>query len=494
MTGKRRAVGGIRLSSMTEETTSPQRQKSLIQAWADGNNATMIGWATDLDVSASIEPWDRPELGPWLNRADEYDLLIFAKLDRAVRSLRDFVNLTAWSEDHKVGLVILDPPIDLTDLWGKAMAGVLAVFAELERGMIAKRTREGYEELLAKGRWPGGRVPYGYRAVKRPGVDGWWLVVNEEQAEVLRKIAGRIIGGASTLSQAKWLNEEKVPTARGAKSWGYTALYDMLRSPALMGQRLTADGDVVRDESGMPVQRADPILNRADWERLQAALDANAHNRTGNRQDAAPLLRVAFCYRCQRPLYRRGTKKKNAKGEKVPYFYYRCASANDTTVDICPDRPYRSRELEQIVFDEFLAEVGGVEIQREVYVPGEDHSEDLETAQAAYSDLTQQLTDEVNLRATEDHRATERPRRPYRGPGLDAQSASPVGVRRNRVDVRETLGRVERRRTRSAAQGSRRSGAGHETAGRHARRRDRPPAGPRRTCQTVGRRPRVGLT
>lgn len=392
MADKRRAVGGIRLSSLTEDTTSPERQKALIQAYADANGIEIIGWAIDLDVSAAIAPWDRPELGQWLKRPDDFELLIFAKLDRAVRRLRDFIDLDEWGTAHAIALVILDPSLDLTTSSGRMMAKILAIFAEFEREMIAQRTKEGYEEILRQGRWPGGRVPYGYRKTQIPGRKGWYLVIDQEQAEVLREAVRRIIAGASTLSQAKRLNAEKVPTARGGRTWAHTSLYDMLRSPALLGQRKGEDGDVIRDADGLPIQYAEPILTRATWERLQEKLNDNAHNRTGNRNDAAPLLQVAFCGHCGRPMYRRGVEKKNAKGEMISYFYYRCASANDTTVETCPDKPYRSHELESVVFGEFLAKVGPLEVQRRVFVPGEDHTEALETAQAAYDDLTQQLT------------------------------------------------------------------------------------------------------
>ncbi|WP_026412143.1 recombinase family protein, partial [Actinomadura oligospora] len=67
----------MRLSSLTEETTSPERQKEAEENWARANNTDIIGWAIDLDVSASIPPHERPELGAWLERHNEYDLIIW---------------------------------------------------------------------------------------------------------------------------------------------------------------------------------------------------------------------------------------------------------------------------------------------------------------------------------------------------------------------------------------------------------------------------------
>lgn len=383
----KKAVGGIRLSSMTEDTTSPARQRQMIEQWSGGNDAEIVGWAEDLDVSAGIAPWDRPELGQWLNeKSDQFDVLVFAKLDRAVRSLNDFIDLDRMLTAKGVSLVILDPALDLTDMWGRAMAQILAVFAELERQMIRKRTKEGYEELLRIGRWPGGRVAYGYKIVRRPGEKGWWLTIDNEQAEVLRTIIGRIINGASTRSQVLWLNDQGIPPARESKAWQHTALYDMLKSRTLLGQRPKGD-DVERDERGMPIVRAEPIVDLDTWEHLQETLRRNSTNKTGNRHDAAPLLRVAFCGICQRPMYRRRFTQRGKE-----YMYYQCGSKVDSSVETCPVRPFRGWELEKIVFDEFLAEVGPSEVMQRVYVPGEDHSDSLKTAQGAYEDLTTQLS------------------------------------------------------------------------------------------------------
>ena len=59
--------GVVRLSRETEEPTSPARQKRIITSAAEARGATIAGWAEDLGVSASVDPWDRPALGAWLH-------------------------------------------------------------------------------------------------------------------------------------------------------------------------------------------------------------------------------------------------------------------------------------------------------------------------------------------------------------------------------------------------------------------------------------------
>ncbi|MGA5822682.1 recombinase family protein [Kitasatospora sp. NPDC094028] len=50
----------------------------------------IVGSFEDLDVSAEVTPWKRPDLGPWLTeRQGEWDALLWAKVDRAFRSAKD---------------------------------------------------------------------------------------------------------------------------------------------------------------------------------------------------------------------------------------------------------------------------------------------------------------------------------------------------------------------------------------------------------------------
>src|SRR5690242_20136255 len=77
-----RALLSVRLSILTDDTTSPIRQE--LDLWRQANNdrARVVGVARDLNVSATkVPPWKRKELGEWLNnRAPEFDTLYFWKL------------------------------------------------------------------------------------------------------------------------------------------------------------------------------------------------------------------------------------------------------------------------------------------------------------------------------------------------------------------------------------------------------------------------------
>ncbi|MGH7890172.1 MAG: recombinase family protein [Thermodesulfobacteriota bacterium] len=67
-------------------------------------------------------------------RRREIEVIIVWRLDRWGRSLADLMVTLKELHDLNVGLVSLTEALDLTTSSGRAMAGMLAVFAEFERG------------------------------------------------------------------------------------------------------------------------------------------------------------------------------------------------------------------------------------------------------------------------------------------------------------------------------------------------------------------------
>src|SRR6516225_856999 len=115
-----RLLAAIRLSVETDATTSPERQRKDIEGYAARHGHTVVAWPTDLSVSGAVPPRQRPQLGPWLDRPDDWDALIVARLDRLSRSLLDFAALQSDLEAKGKEIVCLDPVLDFTTPQGKA--------------------------------------------------------------------------------------------------------------------------------------------------------------------------------------------------------------------------------------------------------------------------------------------------------------------------------------------------------------------------------------
>src|SRR3981189_3299152 len=92
-----RAVVGARVSHLDDEKESTRKVSHLAQTeegerWAQARGYDVVGRFEDLGISAGkTTPFERPDLGKWLEpeRLHEWQVIIFAIIDRAFRSTND---------------------------------------------------------------------------------------------------------------------------------------------------------------------------------------------------------------------------------------------------------------------------------------------------------------------------------------------------------------------------------------------------------------------
>jgi DNA invertase Pin-like site-specific DNA recombinase len=395
-----RLLGVVRLSRDTDETTSPERQREAITAYAERKGHRIIGWAEDLDVSGKIEPEKRPGLGPWLRRMDEWDGLIVHKHDRMGRDLRHFLNLIHELKQQGKVFMSIEPEIDMTTREGKMIANALFSSAEYELDMIEKRTKESYRYIKANSGYPGGQVPFGYRPVKNG--KGWTYEPDPEYAPIVREMINRVFAGTSMRQVALWLNAEGIPTSRNVvrlrqgkpeqpSRWTTQAVKEVLTSPSIVGMH-TRDGRPLQDSDGATVQRCEGIIDRRTWELVKSAVAGAPHR--AHRVDANPLLQIAFCGLCESPLY----AHTSPPSKNNTYRYYRCAKRHSTGE--CTLRSVPADWLEGEAEAKFL--IGFAEMERGHWdiEPAEDHVQDLREVQQLIDELDAEYrTGGLNARA-----------------------------------------------------------------------------------------------
>jgi len=84
-------------------------------------------------------------------RRREIDVVLVWRLDRWGRSVADLVNTLQELQHLGLGFVSLTEALDLTTPAGRAMAGLLAVFAEFEREILRERVRAGLAHARRNG-------------------------------------------------------------------------------------------------------------------------------------------------------------------------------------------------------------------------------------------------------------------------------------------------------------------------------------------------------
>ena len=187
-------------------------QRAAIAAEAERRGWTVVDVIEDAGYSA--KDLRRPRLGDALARLKrgDADALAVSKMDRLSRSLLDFARIMQRAQREGWALVALDSPADLTTPSGEAMAGVMAVFAQLERRLISERTKAALAERKAAG------VRLGRERLITPEI--------EERVRVLRAEGLSIRGVAGALT-AEGIG------APGGGPWRPSTLHRVLgRAPA----------------------------------------------------------------------------------------------------------------------------------------------------------------------------------------------------------------------------------------------------------------------
>lgn len=187
----------IRVSTdkQREEGFSIDIQKERLRAYATSMfpGAVVKEYVDDGFSGGSL---DRPQMKMLIEDVKEKRVthVVVLKLDRLSRSQKDTLYLI---EDvflpHNVAFISMGESFNTATPFGRAVVGILSVFAQLERENIFERTRSGMQKRVELGYWPGGgRTPFGYDYDETQGI----LVPNKD-ADTVRKIYDLYLGGMS---------------------------------------------------------------------------------------------------------------------------------------------------------------------------------------------------------------------------------------------------------------------------------------------------------
>lgn len=165
-----------------------------------------------IDAGASGGTLDRPALADLRAAvaAGEVAVVVVYAVDRLSRSQADTLALLREFEDHGAGLAAASQPFETTSPAGRAMLGMLAVFAELSRAEIRERTRAALAGKRARG-----------EAVSRPAFglmrDHVGFDRDPDEWPTVARILSERGAGASCQSIADGLNADRVPTPTGVR-------------------------------------------------------------------------------------------------------------------------------------------------------------------------------------------------------------------------------------------------------------------------------------
>ena len=142
-------VGLYARVSTLDQQTLPLQIRTM-REYAAKRNWTIVAQTKEIGSGASQR--EQRETLIAAARRREVDVVLVWRLDRWGRSVADLVSTLQELQHLGVGFVSLTEALDLTTPAGRAMAGLLAVFAEFEREILRERVRAGLAQARLNGK------------------------------------------------------------------------------------------------------------------------------------------------------------------------------------------------------------------------------------------------------------------------------------------------------------------------------------------------------
>lgn len=228
-----------------------------------------------IDGGYSGSNLNRPEIQRLIDEAKQNKIshVIVYKLDRLSRSQKDTLYLI---EDvflkNDISFISINESFDTSTPFGRAMIGILSVFAQLERENIRERTRMGMKERIKNGYWMGGgKIPFGYDYDPKQGI----LVPNKD-AEKVRAIYDLYLQGYSL---------QKIAVMLGLK-------YDKLAQQILLRK---SNAGYIYYNGEEYLGKHEPIIPLETYEKAVALFKAKSKNHA---QSTYLLTGLLYCAKC----------------------------------------------------------------------------------------------------------------------------------------------------------------------------------------------------
>jgi DNA invertase Pin-like site-specific DNA recombinase len=197
-----------------------------------------------------------------MSERDRWDAILVIKMDRIHRNARNFMemmdNLLEWRKDF----VSATESLDTSTAMGRFVMDIIQRIAQLESEQIGERVYMGMSQKAKAG--PGilgFHPPLGYGMVEGR------LLLDEEEAEIVREIFDECLADSTLEEIATALNDSGRRTKRGT-AWTSVKVFRILHNPIYAGQ-LRWDGFVRKAEH-------EPIVSVEAFNEAQERLRSRA--------------------------------------------------------------------------------------------------------------------------------------------------------------------------------------------------------------------------
>ena len=166
-----------------------------------------------IDEGFSGKNEDRPEYQRMMNqiKSKQINSIVIYQLNRLGRNARDIHNTMQLCDDLGTIIYSATEGFDSSTSFGRAVIGILASLAQLEREQLAERVKDNMYTLAKMGRWLGGQSPLGFDGTREYYIDEngkersvTELKPNKEELNIVKLIYQKYIEEKSLSQVAKW--------------------------------------------------------------------------------------------------------------------------------------------------------------------------------------------------------------------------------------------------------------------------------------------------
>ena len=295
-----RAVSYARFSTDMQREESVEAQMRAIEEFAERNQIVMVGSYVDRGKSGTNT--DRVEFQQMLADSSKgiFHLVLVHKLDRFARNRLDSINSRVQLKRNSVTVLSVTQLYDSETPEGLMMESMLEMMAEYYSKNLSREVMKGLKENAYKGLHTGGTPPLGYSLDRNT----MKLIVNEDEAVIVRLIFKRFVEGYSYGEIMEECNSKGYKTKRGS-DFTKNSLHSILNNEKYIGvyvynKSVSKDVDgkrnghkykdpeeIIRIEDAVPA-----IIEEADFEVVRKKMQTRQRDKKHSRAIETYLLKT----------------------------------------------------------------------------------------------------------------------------------------------------------------------------------------------------------
>ena len=298
-------------------------------------------------------------------KAGKIDLILVKSISRFARNTVLTIQTIRELKEYGVEVYFDNEGLSTFDAKNEFMFSIISSMAQEESRHISENVMWTVQKKMSEG------IPFvtasnflGYDLSE----DKKQLVVNPEQAKIVKMIYDLYDSGIGTGVITRKLTDMGIKTLTGKTKWNVGTIQGILRNEKYKGQLILQKTYTVdylshkrRENKGQKqkfkVDNAhEAIISEEQWDRVQRRLDQQAAKAIGANRDLSkyntqhPLSGMIICYNCGQTFKRRTWYKGYPKDN--PKYMYQCnLYINPTDTERCNARPYSETMLYRMCAD-----------------------------------------------------------------------------------------------------------------------------------------------